>query len=913
MSNRTTDIISELSTCILPLDSAQADLSSAGGKGANLSRLARAGFPVPGGFLVTTCAYQAFVASNHIEESILACLPAESEPDPATLEAASAGIRALFTSGVVPDDLAGELLEAYTRLGEPAVAVRSSATAEDLPGMSFAGQQDTFLNVIGKPALLQAVVECWSSLWTARAIGYRIRNHVAQGGAALAVVVQKMVQSQVSGVLFTANPLSGLRSETVIDAAFGLGEALVSGKVEPDHYVVDAERGLILARKLGAKALSIHGQAGGGTFARLDDFATRQALPDEQILALAHLGQQVAQGMYGFPQDIEWAVSEDKLYLLQSRPITSLYPTPQEMPPEPLKVLFSFAAIQGMNDPFTPLGCDALRQIFAVGAGLFGIRATSETQTAIYSAGERLWVNFTPLLSNSTGRGVVRKVIGMIEPTIGQALQAIWDDPRLQPGRPGISLHARRQIARFFVPLAGNVLLNLLSPRLRREHILRNGEAVLDEMRAGFAAISGDPHARLAAQAGLLRAAADIHLPRTLILYISGVASGMASWNLLNSLAAGLPQGEVGGSANWHDLVLEITRGMPHNPTSEMDLVLWKMARTIRQDVLSMHAMASLSAAELAERYKRNNLPALLSHTVDQFMEKYGGRGLAEIDMGRPRWAEDATHVFVILSSYLQIEDGDQAPDAVFGRGAENARKAIDQLCSALRRTRHGWIKARLARFLAGRARELMGLRESPKFFAVRRMWIIRRELLKTGEEFVRDGELERADDLCYLSLEEIAAFARWEPHDWGGLIASRRETYRIELLRRQVPRLLLSDGRTFYEGISQPAVEAGALTGSPVSPGSSAGKVRVVLDPRQSHLEPGEILVCPGTDPSWTPLFLSAAGLVMETGGMMTHGAVVAREYGIPAIVGVDQATHRLHTGQCIRMDGSTGNIFLL
>jgi pyruvate,water dikinase len=252
----------------------------------------------------------------------------------------------------------------------------------------------------------------------------------------------------------------------------------------------------------------------------------------------------------------------------------------------------------------------------------------------------------------------------------------------------------------------------------------------------------------------------------------------------------------------------------------------------------------------------------------------------------------------------------------VFARGAENANKAINQLASVLSRTPGGWIKARLARFLAGRARQLMGLRESPKFFIVRMMWIIRNELLKTGAEFVQAGELARADDLCYLSLAEIAAFAQRQRQDWGALIAARRQTYRAELLRRQVPRLLLSDGRAFYQGMSQSAGEtgqAGMLIGSPVSPGSSEGKVRVVFDPRQAHLEPGEILVCPGTDPSWTPLFLSAAGLVMETGGMMTHGAVVAREYGIPAIVGVDQATQRLHTGQRIRIDGSTGKILLM
>jgi pyruvate,water dikinase len=916
MSESMPDTFTDLTTCILPLDSPLADLASVGGKGANLSRLARAGFPVPGGFLLTTRAYRAFVSSNHLQASLLACLPPEpvaGDADPAALETASEKIRALFISGQMPGDLAGQLREAYTRLGGPAVAVRSSATAEDLPGMSFAGQQDTYLNVVGQAALLQAVVECWASLWTARAIGYRTRNHVPHSPATLAVVVQKMVESQVSGVLFTANPVSGLRSETVIDATFGLGEALVSGKVQPDHYVVDAQRGLIVARSLGAKALSIRGQPGGGILTRQEDLSSRQAVPDEQILALARLGQQVAEGLYGFPQDIEWAVAGGQIYLLQSRPITSLFPIPEGMPPEPLKVLFSFAAVQGMNDPVTPLGADALKLMFATGAGLFGIQVTSQTQRVLYSAGERLWVNITNLLHNSVGRTMINFALGAVEPTAQQALQTIWDDPRLQPGRAGISFHGLRQIARFIVPLAGNLLLNLLSPRCRRAHILKNGETILEGLRADCAAIRGDRYERLAARAGLLKVRASQQLPGALVLFVSGVASGMASWNQLNLLAAGLLEGEAGGSANWHDLILEITRGMPHNPTSEMDLALWQAARTIHQDAPSLQAMTGLSAARLAQLFAQGKLPARLLSVMGQFLDKYGGRGLAEIDMGRPRWADDPTYVFTTLGSYLQIEDGDKAPDAMFAGGAENARKAIEQLTSAIRRTRYGWIKARLVRFFAGRARELMGLRESPKFFAVRMMWIIRSALMKSGADFVQTGELDRADDLCYLSLDEITAFAHREARDWRTLISSRREAYQAELLRRQLPRLLLSDGRAFYEGIRAPAGDAAMLAGSPVSPGSSEGKVRVVLDPRQAHLEHGEILVCPGTDPSWTPLFLSAAGLVMETGGMMTHGAVVAREYGIPAIVGVDQATRRLHTGQRIRIDGSTGKILLL
>ena len=285
---------------VIPLSSPKALLETVGGKGANLARLVRAGFPVPGGFLIPTSAYRGYVAANELDQIIRASLHDLDISTPAALEAASLQIRAHFSAGVVPEELIRALNEGYRELGEPPVAVRSSATAEDLPDMSFAGQQDTYLNVQGTDALCEAVVNCWGSLWTARAIGYRARNDIAHEDVALAVVVQEMVQSEASGVLFTANPLNGRRTETVIDATLGLGEALVSGQVEPDHYVVDAARGLILNKSLGAKATIISARPGGGTITETVDAGGRQALSDEVILDLAILGGQVA-AEYEFP------------------------------------------------------------------------------------------------------------------------------------------------------------------------------------------------------------------------------------------------------------------------------------------------------------------------------------------------------------------------------------------------------------------------------------------------------------------------------------------------------------------------------------------------------------------------------------------------------------------------------------
>ena len=890
------------------------DLPLAGGKAANLGELIRGGMPVPPGFCIATDAYREFVRRNGLEERIRAILAEVLRPEPELLEEAAEKIRALFIGGVVPPEIAAEIVAAYREL-DPAencpVAVRSSATAEDLPGMSFAGQQDTYLNVIGADSLLRAVMECWASLWTARAIGYRMRNTVPAEGLALAVAVQRMVPSESSGVLFTANPLSGSRRETVIDAAFGLGEALVSGKVEPDHYLVRAADGRILSKTLGAKALQIRVRPGGGTESREENSASRQALSDDQIIELARLGGR-ARLLFADPQDIEWALADGKFFLVQSRPITSLFPLPEGLPDEKLRVFFSFAAVQGMLDPMTTLGRDSIRMIVAVAARLFGVRVTTETQTVLFSAGERLWVNFTPVLKNSIGRRIVPYVLALVEPSVGQAVVQIKDEPDLQPGRSGISIRAFFQLARFVVPMGLNILRNMISPRARREYIVAGGERLLEKMEDRIAAIPGDRWQRLAAVVDLLPNLAAGDLPHTFTLFVSGVASGMASWNILNGIAR-KAMDDPAARAELQDLILQVTRGMPYNPTTEMDLALWRMAKAVRGDPESLRVFQQTGAAELCERYRAGKLPPVAMQAVGRFLETYGGRGLGEIDLGRTRWAEDPTHVFETLLNFLQIEDENQAPDAVFARGASSAQEAVDRLAAAVRKTRGGWIKARLVRFFAGRARQLMGARESPKFFAVRMMYKIHRELLKLGRDFLAAGELVREDDLFFLSISENRAFAARDGRDWRGLIAERRQAYGRELRRRQIPRLLLSDGRAFYEGLI-PAEDSGAsIVGSPVSPGMAEGVVHVVFDPRGAALAPGEILVCPGTDPSWTPLFLSAGALVMEVGGMMTHGSVVAREYGIPAVVGVHAATTRLQTGQRVRVDGSKGIVEVL
>ena len=901
---------------ILPLNSDQATLTRTGGKGANLARLARAGLPVPGGFLITTDAYRDFEQANNLTTAIQKTVTAIQPDDPTALNEVSQVIRTRFSAGTMPDELATAVTAAYKTLSDPRlpshpssliphpslpVAVRSSATAEDLPDMSFAGQQDTFLNVIGEAALLKAVVDCWSSLWTARAIGYRARNHIPNDDVALAVVVQAMVPSEASGVLFTANPLNGKRAEMVIDATLGLGEALVSGLVEPDQYII-AAGGTILQKTLGNKATIIRGQAGGGVVTEPIEAANQQAIPDEVIAELAALGRETAV-LFQSPQDIEWGWASGQLHLLQSRPITSLFPIPVDAlkmaeKTGELQIMFSFGAVQGMLDPMTPLGQDAMKGAFAGLAKKFGFQHTIATQRVVWAAAERLWINVTALARHPVGRKVMRGSMTMVVPGAMQAMATLWNDPRLMPQRGWFKVRTFRNILRFFGPVAVKMIHALRRPDQRRAQL----QQFLDDMVNDFATRFNRAET-LAEQMSLLEEIMENGFATLLTRFLPVFAGGMASLNLLLHLHLPTEDGPD---------PLTITRGLPHNVTTEMDMALWHTAQAIRADETAVTHFTAADAATLTREYQAGQLPEATQTAVAQFLAQYGMRGLAEIDLGRPRWRENPAPIMQTLQSYLKITDPDMAPDVVFRRGAAEAEAAIESFAAAVRRNGH-WFKARLAPIAARRVRALAGLRETPKFTVIRLLGMIRAGLLQHGQQLANDGRLTQPDDLFFLHFDELKAFAAGEKRDWINLIAERRATYAREKQRRQIPRLILSDGHTFYEGAGTAASADGDLSGSPVSPGVVEGIVHVVFDPYDTQLAPGEILVCPGTDPAWTPLFLAAGGLITEVGGLMTHGSVVAREYGIPAVVGVHQATSRLQTGQRIRLDGSSGQIEVL
>lgn len=877
---------------IIPFASLEATLDTAGGKGANLARLTRAGFDVPPGFIISTEAYRAFVMVNDLQKVILSGLENLSADEAGALDQASDLIRVAFLRGKMPVETESAIRAAYGKLNGVPVAVRSSATAEDLPDLSFAGQQDTYLNVIGEEELLKAIVNCWSSLWTARAIGYRMRNHVPHDDASLAVVVQVMVQSEVSGVLFTANPLTGLRSESVIDATFGLGEALVSGQVEPDHFVVNTASGAVVSKALGAKKISTHGKAGGGVENITEEAAARQTLSDSDIQKLAVLGSQIEKE-YGTPQDIEWALAGGKQFVLQSRAITSLFPLPAS---DGFTIWFSFGAVQGLMGPLTPLGQDGIHYVASNASRMFGVPPDPDHFNVFGRAGERIWVKISDLIRHPVGNRIFDGALGFVEPSIGQIMRPLTADPRLGAGKGKFRFSTLWRLVGFALPVMMRLAHNMLRPAQARARFDADIESYLVSARIAPAA---DRFGRLMNIVAFMRERMAGVFAYLLPRFIPIFGPSMAALNFLNHFSP--------------KLALEVTFGLPNNVTTEMDLALWETAKSIRADPASGAFFRGTDASELAYLYLSGTLPEKAQSAIMHFMDRYGMRGVGEIDFGQPRWREEPAPVMHTLQSYLQIAP-EFSPDKLFAKGEQTALAAIEQLAAEARKQPGGWLREKLVRAAARRIRLLMGARESPKFFAIRTMGIARKALLEVGQEFAAAGTIDRADDLVFLKLAELDELARpASATNWKSLIAGHRAAYERELRRKHAPRVLVSDGRAFYEGIGSETDTADVITGSPVSPGLVEGLVHVVLDPRGTQLAPGEILVCPGTDPAWTPLFLAAGGLIMEVGGMMTHGSVVAREFGIPAIVGVHEATTRLKNGQRIRLDGTTGKIQIL
>jgi pyruvate,water dikinase len=885
---------------ILPLAALDAGmLNAVGGKAANLGELISAGFPVPGGFCVTTEAYRR-IADTADLAALLSTADHLGPDDAAGWSALAAKARETILRTPIPAGIERAILDAYQELGgdQQAVAVRSSATAEDLPFASFAGQQDTYLGVLGGRQVINAVRHCWASLWTERATVYRASQGIDQQTTLLAVVVQSMVPSEVAGVLFTANPVTGRRREAVIDASPGLGEAVVSGAVTPDQLIVDTASGRVLQSRVGDKQFAIRALPGGGT-EQVSGPDGGLCLTKAQATQLASIGDRVERH-FKAPQDIEWAFDgEGKLWLTQSRPITTLFPLPsfpvaQTAARPGLRVYFCFSVAQGLYRPITPMGLAAFRVLTSGGARLFGLPppADIEDGPALYvQAGQRLFFDLTGVVRSRVGRAVMPRVFDLMEARSATVMRGLFDRPEFSVKHHSPVPAIRRVLrigVRFRIPVYAAQAL--ISPAAAHRRLAR----IEDDLQARLA-VSGDasPEQRLQHAVDVLFTQSVPLAPKVL----PAALAGLAMFGLATRLWRGIAEpGELQG----------VLRGIPHNVTTEMDLQLWHLTQRIRADGSATEALQSRPPADVADRYLAGDLPATLQDGLAEFLRRYGHRTVAEIDVGVARWSEDPTHILGVLANYLRLTDPAQAPDAVFARGNREATELIGTLATRAGQ-RQRW-RGPVVRFALDRTRQLAGIREMPKNLIILTIGAARRDLVAVGAVLAGQGRIDRSDDVFFLTFAEARsglAGRALQP-----VVAQRRQDYQHDLRRRRAPRVLLSDG-TDPENVGRPAEAVdGGLRGVAASPGTVIGPARVILDPVGAHLEPGDILVAPSTDPGWTPLFLTAGGLVMEMGGANSHGAVVAREYGIPAVVGVPLATERISSGDPLIVNGTLGTV---
>ena len=851
----------------------QAQIAMVGGKGAHLAELSRIeGVRVPAGFCVTTDAFRRIMAEAPSVDERLDRLSRLDPGDREAIRTLSAQIRRTLEGIAIPGDLTAAITLALARLGEQAAyAVRSSATAEDLPTASFAGQQDTYLNIVGPAAILQHVSRCWASLFTERAVTYRLRNGFDHRKVQMAVVVQQMVLPEVAGILFTADPVTGNRKVASVEASFGLGEALVSGLVNPDAYKV--RDGEVVAKAIAAKQLAIRARPAGGTQEQAIDPQRQEqpTLTDAQAVRLARLGRLI-EAHFGRPQDIEWCLVDDGFQVVQSRPITTLFPIPAAGD-RANHVYVSVGHQQMMTDPMKPLGLSFWQMT---------------TPAPMAEAGGRLFVDVTQRLASPASRADLLEALGRSDPLIGDALQTILEhDGFIRPlpdeGPPGPLFGGApapiETDPAIVTELIGRSQASIAAAE--RDIRMKSGEALLDFIQADIQE--------------LRRILFD---PLSHQVFMSAME---AAWWLNDQLQAWL------GEKNAADT---LTQSVPHNVTSEMGLALLDVADVIRRHPDVVEFLHHVEDEGFLDELARLEGGREARDTIEAWLDKYGMRCVGEIDITRPRWSErPSTLVPVILGNIKNFEPG--AGERRFEQGRQEAWNKEQDVLERLQALPDGERKAEEARRMIDRVRTFIGYREYPKYGMVSRYFIYKQALLEDAERLVQARVLREKEDIFYLTFPELHDVVRANHVD-DQLIHERKDAFR-SYQALTPPRVLTSDGEGIAGAYRRDDAPAGALVGLPVSAGIIEGRARVIHDMAEADLDAGDILVTAYTDPSWSPLFVAITGLVTEVGGLMTHGAVIAREYGLPAVVGVEQATRLIRDGQRIRVHGTDGYVEIL
>ena len=849
---------------VMALDDPGAVPGVAGGKGASLARLARAGFRVPPGFHVTTSAYLDFIGRGGLREPVLAAMSAVDVSDAATFDAAAARIGELFAGQPVPAPTAAAIAGAYACLGDDVpVAVRSSATVEDLPGMSAAGQHDTYLNVRGEAAVLDAVKRCWASLWSARAIGYRARWGVEPGGVSIAVVVQQLVLAEAAGVMFTIDPLDGAHDKVVVSANWGLGESVVAGEVTPDVAVIDRASGTLVSYQVGSKEMMT---VADGTATRAA--GTPAGLRSAAVLSPGEAGELARVGLaieklYDEPVDVEWALAAGELSVVQARPITTPASRPAAGPGERWNdslagdYLWSNGNLgEAFPDVMTPATwsfVELLMSRMTFPPSLPGYRGYGRI-------GGRFYANVSMSISLEALAGISpRRFAALFGPVLGK-LPPVEEIPR--PRLP------RWKAFRLMVPAAVTLLRRIRASQKRMPQFLADAPGRCQRLRAEIEqATDATVLASLwpAKVRPLFEEACDM-------LSAAVAAHGTTLLSVPGKLAI-----LVGEADSALLLSGQQAEGLP---------------------------LASLGPVTGLVRLGRGEIDR------DTFARQYGHRGSHEVELSIPRPAEDPAWIDDQLAA---LHDTPRDAGTLLANQEAARAAAWDRLA------RQDPKKAAAARKLVARWAPVARDREAARSEVARSAWVVRTWVRRAGQL------TGHGDDLFFLELPETVGLLRGDPAPLAK-VPARRASY--ETYRALPPYPALIRGRfdpirwaadpnrrsDYYDERARPTKPDDTITGFPGAAGVVEGIARILRTPEDAaQLGDGEILVTTVTNIGWTPIFPRAAAVVTDVGAPLSHAAIVARELGIPAVVGCGNATMRLHTGDRVRVDGSNGTVQVL
>ncbi|KAB7676024.1 phosphoenolpyruvate synthase [Bacillus sp. B1-WWTP-T-0.5-Post-4] len=849
-----------------------------GGKGLNLGELSNIqGIQVPEGFCVTTVGYEQAIGKNGAFQTLLNQLAMLKIEERDRIGEISKQIREVIMAVEIPVDVVESVAHYLSHFGdEHAYAVRSSATAEDLPYASFAGQQDTYLNIIGKENILQHIKKCWASLFTDRAVIYRMQNGFDHNQVSICVVIQKMVFPEASGILFTADPITSNRKVLSIDASFGLGEALVSGLVSADNYKVKEDE--IVEKVIATKKLAIYGRKEGGTERKkiAPNQQKFQTLTEQQILQLARIGRQI-EAYFGCPQDIEWCLVDDTIYIVQSRPITTLYPIPEVNDGEN-HVYISVGHQQMMTDAMKPLGLS------------FFLLTTS---APMCKAGGRLFVDATQRLASPASRDYLINTLGKSDPLIRDALTTVIERENFIEL---LSDDEKEKDLSKKVPPASSQPQPENDPEIVT-NLIKNSESSIEELKRNMQTKSGVDVLDFILE--------DIQQLKKVLFNSQSIAIIMAGMNASSWINEKMEQWL--GEKNAADV---LSQSVQHNITSEMGLALLDVADVIRPYPEVIAYLQHVEDDSFLDELIQFKGGEKVRDAIGAFLSKYGMRCSGEIDITKTRWSEQpATIIPMILNHIRDFEYG--ASKRKFEEGLQEALKKEEELLERLQHLPDGEQKVEETKRMICNLRNFIGYREYPKYGMIHRYFIYKQALLKEAEKLVQNNVLNEIEDIYYLTFEELYEVVRTNKLDYK-IIHKQKNAYKL-YEKLTPPRVITSDGEIITGKYKRENLPAEAIVGLPVSSGVVEGRARVILNMEDANLEEGDILVTAFTDPGWTPLFVSIKGLVTEVGGLMTHGAVIAREYGLPAVVGVENATKLIKDGQRIRVHGTEGYIEVL